>query len=45
MRTAKEKVCNLGPINVGPLKAKAMTVSKANIALKVTDLLMKEDLK
>ena len=42
---ATEKACNLVPINIGPLQAKVMTISKANVALEVTNPLLKEDLK
>ena len=38
---ATEKVHNLGLINIGPLKAKVITVSKANVALDVTNPLVK----
>ena len=44
MMTATEIVRNLGPVSIGPLKAKVMTVSKANVALEVTNPLVKEDL-
>ena len=44
MRTATEKVRNFRSINIGPLKAKLMTVSKANIVLEVTNSLVKQGL-
>ena len=44
MRTATEKIRNLGPVNIGPLKMKVTSASKTNIGLEVTNPLPKENL-
>ena len=44
MRNAADKIRDLGPVTLGPLKVKVMTVSRTNITLEVTNPLVKEDL-